>query len=66
MKLCHFEYKNETHWGAVRGDSIFPLDNIEELPQAVDAVTLTDYIKSEDVRFLAPAYIFESSIINYH
>ncbi len=55
MKLCQFEYKNETHWGAIRGDSIFPLDNIEQLPQTGDAVTLTDYIKFEDVRCLAPA-----------
>ena len=55
MKLCHFEYKNEKHWGAVRDDSIFPLDNIEEPQQTGDAVTLTEYIKIEDVRLLPPA-----------
>ena len=55
MKLCHFEYKNETHWGAVNNDSIFPLDSIEELPQTGDALTLTDYLNVKDVKFLAPA-----------
>ena len=54
MKLCHFEYKNEKHWGAVNNDSIFLLDNIEEPPQTNDAVKLTDYLKIEDVRFLPP------------
>lgn len=55
MKLCHFEYKNETHWGAVNNDSIFPLDSIEELPQTGDALTLTHYLNVKDVKFLAPA-----------
>lgn len=55
MKICHYEYENKTHWGAVNNDSIFPLDNIEEMPQTSDAVTLTDHIKIKDVRFLAPA-----------
>ncbi len=55
MKLCHFDYKNETHWGAINNDSVFPLDNLENLNQPDGAVKLTEYTKIENVRFLPPA-----------
>jgi len=55
MKLCHFEYKNEKHWGAVKNDSIFPLDDLENIAEQSDAVKLTKYTKIENVKLLAPA-----------
>lgn len=56
MKLCHFEYKNETHWGAVKNDSVFPLDSLEDLSEpSGDAITLTKYNKIENIKFLPPA-----------
>lgn len=56
MKICHFEYQNEEHWGALHNDSIYPLDQLEDLAKTSDdEVKLTDFIKIEDVRFLPPA-----------
>ncbi len=55
MKLCHFEYKNEKHWGAVNNDSIFPLDDLEDINQPSSAVKLTKHTRIENVKFLPPA-----------
>ncbi|MGI8639560.1 MAG: fumarylacetoacetate hydrolase family protein [Pyrinomonadaceae bacterium] len=55
MKLCHFEYKNEKHWGAINNDSVFPLDDLEDISQPGGAVKLTKYTKIENVKFLPPA-----------
>ena len=55
MKLCHFEYKNETHWGAVNNDSVFPLDRLEDVSASRGAIKLTKYTKVENVKFLPPA-----------
>ncbi len=55
MKLCHFEYKNETYWGAVNNDSIFPLDDLENVAKQGEVFKLTKYIKIENVKFLPPA-----------
>ncbi|MBA3632857.1 MAG: fumarylacetoacetate hydrolase family protein [Acidobacteria bacterium] len=55
MKLCHFEYKNVKHWGAVNNDSVFPLDDLEDVNLPSGAVKLTKYIKIENVKFLPPA-----------
>ena len=56
MKLCHFEYKNEKHWGAVNNDSVFPLDSLEDLSEpGGDAIKLTKYTKIENVTLLPPA-----------
>ncbi len=55
MKLCHFEYKNEKHWGAIKNDSIFPLDDLENIPEQCGAIKLTKYTKIENVKLLAPA-----------
>ncbi len=55
MKLCHFEYKNEIYWGAVNNDSVFPLDDVENVAKQGEAVKLTKYIKIENVKFLPPA-----------
>lgn len=57
MKICHFEYKNEKHWGAVNNDSVFPLDHLEdgsEKPEA-GALRLTKYTKLENVKLLPPS-----------
>lgn len=54
MKICRFEYKNETRWGAIRDDSVFPLDNLEEISEPTEEVTLTEYTKIENVKLLSP------------
>lgn len=57
MKICHFEYKNEKHWGAIKNDSIFPLDNLEDLSDKTkdDSVRLTKFTKIENVKLLPPS-----------
>ncbi len=55
MKICHFEYKNEKHWGALNNDSIFPLDDLEDFSSSEDGkIKLTKYTKIENVKFLPP------------
>ena len=56
MKLCHFEYKNGKHWGAVNNDSVFPLDDLEDLSKPSEAaVRLTKYTKLANVKLLPPS-----------
>ncbi len=55
MKLCHFEYKNEKYWGAVNNDSVFPLDDLEDIIEPSGSIKLTKYTKIASVKLLAPA-----------
>jgi len=52
MKICRFEFENEIKFGVIKNNLIFPLDNHLQNPD--DFVTLTDFIKPSDVRFLVP------------
>ncbi|MDQ3180934.1 MAG: fumarylacetoacetate hydrolase family protein [Acidobacteriota bacterium] len=54
MKLCHFEYKNEKHWGVVKNDAVFPLDNLENIYQQSRAVKSKKLTKIKNVKFLPP------------
>ena len=54
MKLCHFEYQNQTYWGAVNNGLIYPLDELENLQESDNSITLTNPIELEEVRFLPP------------
>jgi len=55
MKLCHFEYKNEKYWGAVNNDSVFPLDDLEDIIEPSGSIKLTKYTKIASVKLLASA-----------
>ncbi len=54
MKLCHYKYRTETFWGAIKDDSIFPFENLENLKAQNESIKLTDSIKFTDVNFLPP------------
>jgi 2-keto-4-pentenoate hydratase/2-oxohepta-3-ene-1,7-dioic acid hydratase in catechol pathway len=54
MKLCKFQYKEETFWGAVKDNLIFPLDNLEGISEVNDDITLSNNIPFEVVKFLPP------------
>lgn len=54
MKLCHFEYKNEKYWGAVKNDSVFPLNDLDVFNKSGQTVKLRNSINIEDVKFLPP------------
>ncbi len=54
MKLCHYINKNETFWGVVKLDSIFPLKNLENIREQSESIKLTEYIKIANVKFLPP------------
>lgn len=55
MKLCHFEFKGEKHWGAVKNDSVFPLDDLDGINAPDFKNRLTDFIALKDIKFLPPA-----------
>lgn len=56
MKICHYEYENEEHWGALHNGSIYPLDQLEDSAKTnQNEVKLTDFIRVENVRLLPPA-----------
>lgn len=54
MKLCHYTNNNETFWGVVKDDSIFPLKNLENIIEQNESLKLTEYTKIKDVKFLPP------------
>lgn len=54
MKLCHFEYKNDKKWGALKNDSVFPIDHLENVHNRSETVKLTNSIRIEEVKFLSP------------
>ncbi len=54
MKVCHYEYKNQKFWGAIKGEFVFPIDNFEDLQESTGAFKLTEHLKIEDVKFLPP------------
>ncbi len=54
MKLCQYTNKNETFWGVVKGDSIFPLKNLENIKEQSKFIKLTEHIKIQDVKFFLP------------
>lgn len=54
MKICRFILNNEIKFGALKGDSVFPFDNLEELQDSFDSLTLTESVRQSDVVFLPP------------
>ena len=54
MKLCHYINKNETFWGVIKDDSIFPLNNLENIEEQSESIKFTEYINIANVKFLPP------------
>jgi 2-keto-4-pentenoate hydratase/2-oxohepta-3-ene-1,7-dioic acid hydratase in catechol pathway len=54
MKICHYTNKNETFWGVVKDDSIFPLKNPEDIKEKSESIKLAEKIKIADIKFLPP------------
>lgn len=54
MKLCRFLHNNELKYGAVKGDSVFPLPEIENLEDQMDTLKFTQAINLSEVKFLPP------------
>jgi len=54
MKLCHYTNKNETFWGVMKEDSIFPLINLENIKEQSKLKKLTEFINIANVKLLPP------------
>ena len=54
MKICRFLHHNEIGYGALRGEKIYPLDDLESDPSPAGEVVLKDSINVSEVRFLPP------------
>jgi len=54
MKLCCFTNKNEMSWGVVKDDSIFPLENLDNIKEQTEFIKLTELIEIANVEFLPP------------
>ena len=54
MKLCHYTNKNETFWGVIKDDSIFPLKNLENIKEQSKLKKLTEFINIANVKLLPP------------
>lgn len=54
MKICHFEFNNEQHWGVVKDDLIFPLESLENSAMSGDEIKLNYSINIKDIKFLSP------------
>jgi 2-keto-4-pentenoate hydratase/2-oxohepta-3-ene-1,7-dioic acid hydratase in catechol pathway len=54
MKLCHFRYKETVYWGVFKNDSVFPIENINELGGSENQIKLAESFGIENVKLLAP------------
>lgn len=54
MKICRFLFENELKFGGIRDDLVFPIDDLSELSDPETPLTLTNYLKLEDVKLLLP------------
>ncbi len=54
MKICHFKYHDATYWGAVENDSVFPIEDLENLSEHSDGKRLTESIEIRRVKLLPP------------
>jgi len=55
MKLCHFIFGDQAHWGALREDNIiFRIPENEDLDSATSEVKLRDAVEISKVKLLSP------------
>jgi 2-keto-4-pentenoate hydratase/2-oxohepta-3-ene-1,7-dioic acid hydratase in catechol pathway len=54
MKICHFEFKNQRFWGAIKDESVFPMSNLEEITDSENDLKLTENIQLKEVKLLPP------------
>lgn len=54
MKICRFEQNNEIKFGALKDDLIFPFDNLIDLKNRSDSITLTEFSRQTDIKLLPP------------
>lgn len=54
MKLCRYTIDNESYWGLIKDDSIFPLKNLENIKKQIKSIKLSARIKIANVKFLPP------------
>ena len=54
MKLCRFLHNDELKYGAVKGDSIFPIPEMDVLDNPIDTLKFSEAIHLSEVKFLPP------------
>ncbi|MGI8494082.1 MAG: fumarylacetoacetate hydrolase family protein [Pyrinomonadaceae bacterium] len=54
MKICRFLFENELKFGGIKDDLVFPIDDLSEISNPENPVTLTHFLKLKDVDFLPP------------
>ena len=54
MKLCHFEYKNERFWGALKDNLVFPIHDSVTLSASDNDLKLSEHFQLNDVKLLPP------------
>jgi 2-keto-4-pentenoate hydratase/2-oxohepta-3-ene-1,7-dioic acid hydratase in catechol pathway len=52
MKICRFEYNSKIHFGVIKDDLIFPVDNFQNIEEKIDSIKPDEFIKLSDVKLL--------------
>lgn len=54
MKICRFEYRNKQNWGVLKGNEIFPVEELSELNLKSYHRNETKCLPQNEVNFLPP------------
>lgn len=54
MKICHYQYNSENHFGIIKNDTVFPIDDFLDLEEKIGLIKLHETIKLSDVKLLTP------------
>ena len=55
MKICRFNLQNQTGWGVIEEDSIYPLENFNFNDNFYNSIKSNRLVSKNDVKFLPPA-----------
>lgn len=54
MKICKYKSGNEIKFGAVKDNSVFPLDDISDIGSAAESLTLKNPVSIDEIELLPP------------
>jgi 2-keto-4-pentenoate hydratase/2-oxohepta-3-ene-1,7-dioic acid hydratase in catechol pathway len=54
MKICRYKYNSEIYSGVIDDDSVFPVDNFENLKEKITSSSQSKQIKLSEVEFVPP------------
>lgn len=54
MKICKYKFNNQIQYGAIKNNSVFPLDDISDSNNVTESIMLKNPLNVSEVEFLLP------------